>query len=586
MLEILESRIAPAAVFYYTDVDGDHVKISVTGTKTAAATLQTDLNTAVEAGLTNYPANALVGKPHQLQTLVLGPAFAGASVSITATPSTDLDAAGVTTKLGDGFVNVGEIIAGTVSGGNIVSTISLTSVTVHGDLGQIVVGSGTATKGPGLVSLNVQSMGEFGTSTGANATTSRFINGVDSIYVAHDVNGVELRADLSTAATVPDATIGSIFIGGSLIGGTTADTGEIAAANGIGSVKIMGSVIGNSANDTGRIATSSNTITNTSGTKTYTGNLGSVIIGGDLIGGAGTNSGVVYSSGTVTSVAIKGSVQGGSADISGGINANSIGAVLIGGDLQGTVFSGTAAVAQTANIRAQLNIKSVTIGGSVISGANTGTGGLSYSGAIQAGQTLGLVKVTGSIVGNAATPVTISGTGLSGVGLNKVTLRSQDPAIAGVTVAGSSTYAIIEAGYGVNGATISGDAQIGPVTVGGDFIASDIIAGVKVQTAGTDFGTSTDSLIATPIITPSVATDGIFSKIASITIGGQIEGTVATGDSFGIEAQKIGPITVGGLPLELKTTVVITNGLSQVLDDEYISQSTGHDVHIREFPGT
>jgi hypothetical protein len=570
MIEILESRIAPAAVFYYTDVDGDHVKVSVTGTKTAAATLQADLTAAVEAGLTNYPSGAAVGKPHQLQTLVLGPAFAGGALSITATPSTDLDAVGVTTKLGDGFVNVGEIIAGTVVTGNITSTISLASVTVHGDLGQIVVGSSTATKGPGLGSLTVQSMGDFGTSTGANGTTSRFINGVTSIYVAHDVNGVELRADVATSATVPAATIGSVYIGGNLIGGSASDTGEIAAANGIGSVKILGSVIGGSATNTGRIATSSNVI----GTKTYTGNLGAVSIGGDLVGGSGSNSGIIISSGTLGSVAIKGSVQGGSASMTGSINGNSIGTVSIGGDLHGTSFDGTAAVAQTANIRAQLNLKSVTIGGSVISGANTGTGGIGYSGAIQAGQTLGPVKIAGSILGTATSTVTISGTGLASP--TKVT---QDLAIGSVTVGGSSTYAVIEAGYGVNGATISGDAQIGVVKIGGDFIASDIIAGVKTQTAGADFGTSTDSLIATPA---GDSADAIYAKIASITISGQIEGTVATGDSFGIEAQLIGPISVGGLPLQLKTSVIA----GRTLADEYVSQTTGHDVHIREFSGT
>ena len=549
MIEILESRIAPAAVFFYTDVDGDHVKVSVTGTKGTNA----ELATAVEAGLTNFGSGQkAVGNPHQLGLLTLGSDFAGGSLSITSTPSTDLDPVGTTTLMGNGFVNVGEINA---------TGIDMASVSIHGDLGQIIVGSGVG-KTPGLGSLNVDSMGDFGTSTGSNSMLSRFINGVTSITVAHDVNGVLLRAErANSTSTVPTAKIGSIFIGGNLIGGSATDTGEIAAADGIGSVKIMGSVIGGSAADTGRIDTNAG------------GNIGSIMIGGDLVGGSATATGVIFSPADIGSVTIKGSVLGGSAITTGGIDGENIGSVAIGGDLMGTAFSSTSNVDHAGFVRVQDNIKTVLVGGSLIPGSETGGGTLSFSASIQAGQTLGAMTVLGSIQGTATQTVVISG-----AGLKAPTKRTQDPAILSVSVGGSSNYAVIEGGYDLNGNPVSGDAQIGAVKIGGDMIASDIIAGVKVKTAGTDFGTSTDTTIDVPT-TPPVLTDGILSMIKSIVVGGQIEGTVATGDSFGIEAQLIGPITTGGVKLQIEKTG------TPLLDDEYISQTTGHDVHIREFPG-
>jgi len=534
MIEILESRIAPAAVFYFTDVDGDHVKISSTlGTNT-------ELAAAVTLGNAAQPA---VGKPHQLEMLTLGSAFEGASISITATPSNDLNP-GTAIKSGDGFVNVGEINA---------TSIDLKTVTIHGDLGQIIVGDGTTT-GPGLKSLSVQSMGDFGLTTGANDTASRFTNGVTSIKVAHDVNGVSLRAIASGSA--PTAKIGSVFIGGNLIGGSTTDTGEIIAADGIGSVKIMQSVIGGSALQTGRIATNSG------------GNIGSIYIGGSLVGGSAQATGVVYSPANIGSVTVRGSVLGGSAVTSGGIDGGNIGSVTIGGNLMGTQFVSAAAVDHTAFVRVQDNLKNVTIGGSIVSGLETGGGALTFSGAIQAGETLGAVKVLGSILGSAGQTVVISGAGLAAP-----TTKTQDPAIKSVSITGSATYAEIEGGYDLDGNPFGGDAQIGVVTIGGDLIASDIIAGVK--STGTDFGNPTDTLIDRP---GNAATDGILATISSIVVGGQIEGTTATGDMFGIEAQLIGSIKTGGVSLPL------TKGPGN--DDFYLSQTTGHDVHVRELPGT
>jgi hypothetical protein len=560
MIEILESRIAPAAVFFYTDVDGDHVKItSSLGTNTELAAAVTLSNSGT--------GKANIGVPHQLETLTLGSAFSGASISITATPSDDLNP---TTKTisGDGFVNVGEILAG---------TIDLKSVSVHGDLGQIVVGLASTTnpgKTPGLGSLNVQSMGDFGTTTGANGTASRFINGATSIIVAHDVNGVLLRAVASDSSILTTAKLGSVTIGGNLIGGATTDTGEV-AADIIGSIKIMGNVIGGTAFQTGRIATNVNGALSGGASPgplgKDAGNIGSVYIGGDMVGGSAQATGVIFTPTNLGMVTVKGSVLGGSAITSGGIDGATIGAVAIGGDLLGTQFSSATAVDHTAFIRSQTNLKSVTIGGSVQPGVETGGGALTFSGAIQAGQTLGPVKILGSIFGNSTNTVIISGAGLPIASL--AAPLKHDPAITSVSVKGSATYAQIEAGYDLNGNAFSGDASIGAVAIGGDLIASDIIAGVKSTSA--DFGNTSDTMIVRPAAATS---DGILATIASIVVGGQIEGTAATGDMFGIEAQLIGSIKVGTLNLPM------TKGPGN--DGFFISGTTGKDVHIRELAGT
>src|SRR5678816_3892338 len=99
-IEPLESRIAPASLTF-TDVDGDNVKITISG----VGSLTLGVNVIVTAD--------------QLQTLDLsGAAFQGANVKIVATRAPLLG--------GDGFVNVGRINA---------TGRDLGTVRVDGDLG-------------------------------------------------------------------------------------------------------------------------------------------------------------------------------------------------------------------------------------------------------------------------------------------------------------------------------------------------------------------------------------------------------------------------------------------------------------------
>jgi hypothetical protein len=579
-IEPLESRIAPAAVFVFTDVDGDHVTISVSGSHATNADLAGAVN------LSNA-AKAAVGFGHELQQLTLGTVFAGGKVSITAKPSTDLTAGTATpTVQGDGFTNVGLIDA---------STIDLSAVSVAGDLGRILVGD-TVTTTKGLGSLVVQSIGKYGTSTQLGTSPnliSRFENGVGSITVRGDVNGAFLHATATGTATT--AKIGTVVIKGSLIGGDATDTGEIAAADGIGSVTIAGSIIGGAGMQSGRIGTSADPVSQSPG-----GSIGKIYVGGDLVGGSNSASGIIDTGTTIGAVTIKGDIIGGSkfqagvisADLgiasatvlgsiiggtfgeTGGIESQgNLGTIKIAGDLRGSDFSSASSLKHTGFVFALGSITGgVSVGGSLISGLESGGGTLSFSGSIQAGKAIASVTVGGAVTGSAATPVVISGGGAA-------VKTKTDLAIKSLSVLGNVNYALIQGGYDTTGAAIDGDAQLGAIKVGGDLIASDVVSGV--QSTDAYFG-NFDKVIA------AGNTTSIVSSIASLTVGGQIAGTVDPAvsgpaptksvDTFGIEAQLIGSIKTGTVTLPLKA------GAGN--DDLRLSQTTLHDVHVFELAGT
>jgi len=151
-IEPLEARVAPAAVVAvtYTDVDGDLVKVSVSHGSLTLGNL-----TLVNSGL-----------GQQLTMLDLSnSAFAGAAVTITVSKTAK--------GTGDGLVNVGEIFAG---------TNDLGDVTVKGDLGMIFAGSGSSTV-PAVKSLQVNSIGAFGVTTGASSLQSGITGDLGALKV-------------------------------------------------------------------------------------------------------------------------------------------------------------------------------------------------------------------------------------------------------------------------------------------------------------------------------------------------------------------------------------------------------------------
>ncbi len=549
-IEPLESRIAPAAVFKFTDVDGDAVTIATSkGTNADLAAIVTveDSGLGKELQRIDFSLNASV--------------FAGTNLTVTAKRT----AAG-----GDGLVNVGYIDASTDGGG---TALDLRTISIRGDLGRVEAGdasSGTvAVKG-----LSVQSMGEFGASTQqAGGTLLSTINGA--------LGSLKVTGNLRDAAVVAlgglDGKIGAITIGGSLLGGS------IQALGAMGLVKIGGNLEGGSGNGTGIVSAITTLAGITIGGSLLGGDglqsgeilsnaaMGPVKIGGNVVGGSQDRTGFIHSDTTVASVTIGGSLIGGQGSSSGQIDIlGALGSVKIGGNIEGGDYDGAGAQRETGHIEAG-RIGSLFIGGSILAGANTGTGTLIDSGSVRVADDIGSIVVKGSLIGNSTNPVIITARGQA------VPTATADVAIKSLTVSGRVEHADILAGYFPGGAPFAGnaDAQIGAVVVG-DWIASNLVAGVQDDgdpMRDAFFGDGNDQKITGGTNNPAIV-----SKIASITIKGTARGTLGTGDHFGFVAQQIGSFEIGA------TAFPLVPGAASTLDITGYPVGITGDLRIREVP--
>jgi hypothetical protein len=114
----------------------------------------------------------------------------------------------------------------------------------------------------------------------------------------------------------------------------------------------------------------------------------------------------------------------------------------------------------------------------------------------------------------------------------------------------------------------NGNASIGAVYVGGNWIASSLSAGVQ-DGGQSGLGTTGDTVINSP---PGAATDGLVARIASIFIRGVVVGNRIPGLShFGFCAQRIGSFHSRGF------TAALTAGTDVI--ELFPTES---DVTIRE----
>jgi len=649
-IEPLEPRIAPASVVVtYTDVDGDLVKITDSSGHLTSADL-------------SFVGGGPGGQLAELNLTASG--FAGANITFSV----------IHKPGGNGLANVGFVNA---------TGVKLGSVTVKGDLGRIDAGNGTGTA---IKSLSVNSLGRLGLDSqsglGTTSQESAFSGSLGPLTVAHDDAGAYIN--------VTNGGITSVTIGGSLIGGTSNNSGEILSTGNIGAVKIGHDVVGGVGNNSGEILASNGTLASATisgsviggsgdhsgeifgyvnlgavkighdvlggagaysgairayrgtltsatisgslsggsnshageiyssgnmgavkighdvlggvilthgtlasatiggsligGSNSHTGqissegNMGAVKIGHDVVGGAGNGSGIILTDATLKSATISGSLVGGSGTNSGEIYGRvNIGAVTIGENFSGGSISGTTGSLDSSGLIycAQGSIASVDIAGSVITGTDTSTASgavLTTNASIRAGQEIDSLTVAGSLIGNpdggtgnAASPVVISAAGLLDASANT------DLAIGKMSIGGRVEDAVILAGYNVILSPTNGSAQIGSVKVAGDWIASDLVAGATNSDTPSgapfpNFGTTDDAVA-------SGGTAGILSKIASITIGGQVIGTPASvneTDNFGFVAQAIGPVSIGGY------SITITSGNTP----QPVGETGDVDIHI------
>jgi hypothetical protein len=617
-LEPLERREVPATLISPTkltfqDVDGDTVTVAFSKPVLTAANVASVFN----FNPIGTPGDNSV--PQQLRKIDLNLAAnaSGTSISVTSTPANG----------GDGFVNVGHIKA---------DDLPLGVVTVDGDLGNIDCGDSTVL-GQAIVSLTMRSWGQFGLTTQAaggdlksdvyghvgamvvkgNVFGRLDMTGLDDAKLQSltiggsliggstsdsgnianfgDIGAIVIRGDLVGGAglrsgsiqTGEQGNIANITIGGSIFGGSGNQSGSIDAANAIGRVRVSGSVVGGGGDQSGQIlgeegigrASIGGSVVGGAGRNsgvvtTFDALLGPVTVGGDIRGGSGINSGRVSSDSDFTSIFLRGSLIGGGASFSGSILGENMTVVTIGGDVRGDVgdssgLVGTRDLTQltirgsvlggsgqnsgeinpnrltTARIAGDLaggngansgaifanSIGSLTIGGSVRSGLGTA------SGTIAADDRIGSIKVGGSLVGTGARPLLIQAGGSDSPS------GPIDVVLGSLTVKGSVISTRIVAGITDQFVPVNADAQIGAVIVGGDWIGSSLTAGVNP--VNTFFGDGDDTLA-----TGGKNDAAVFSKIGSLTIGGQALGTAtAGGDFFGIVAENIGLVKINGVSI-------------------------------------
>jgi hypothetical protein len=175
-----------------------------------------------------------------------------------------------------------------------------------------------------------------------------------------------------------------------------------------------------------------------------------------------------------------------------------------------------------------------------------------YDAALAVSGSIGTIAIKGSVLGSAIRSdgnigvVRISGDLAAGATISALgdplpESKATALAIKSLSIGGSADHAQILAGYDRTDAAINGDAGIGRVTFGGNWTASNLVAGVSRGTDGM-FGTDDDLLIP--------GGNQIIARIASIVIRGAT-GTEGGTDHFGVVAEEIAAFKSSGTKLTL-----------------------------------
>ncbi len=327
-------------------------------------------------------------------------------------------------------------------------------------------------------------------------------------------------------------------IGEGMIGGDGFRSGSVGANGFIRSAQIGGSIVG--------------------GDGTYSGVLSaegylSVRIAGNVVGGGTSRSGAVYSSDDVGGISIAGSLLGGTADATGRVVVEgALRTLTIKGDIRGGTDESFQNGLTRANpfdtfapgsISAQ-SLGTVTIGGSITAAKTPGLD----TAVIVSSTTIGQLKIKGDITGSADSAVVI-------VAGSTPDDARKSTTIGKVDIGGTASHFNLLAGFSSLENLTSGAAEIGKVSIKGDLLESNIVAGVAPGDDGF-WGTADDA----------VGAQTTSSRIASVIIKGQAAGTAEAGDQFGIVAQAIGKVQVGTVKLTIPKSVtdpVTTIGWSE-----------------------
>ena len=344
---------------------------------------------------------------------------------------------------------------------------------------------------------------------------------------------------------------------GDLPGGDTSD-GTVFIQGGGKSITIGGSIL-------------NSTLQQQSG-----GFFGKVTIGGDIVSTSDTSARQTYAA--TASLVVKGSILGASVLVNSGfqtsirafvggsivahdgVHGSGVLTVDDGAQLKSVTVKGSIFGAQFTNWNAtgQSDIaagaivvctgspttnSTITIGGS-IHGGTIANASSAVNGGVQIFGNIASLKIGGSILGYENDPVFILASG-------KTTPAGDFNAIGKIMIKGSAIHAYIAAGTQMDGSSsmqpptfnnFNADAGIGSIAIGGDFVHSNVFAGVKdTGTLGVGPTAGTDTL--------AVGDPARTAKIGPVVIKGGLFGDRAASYSSGFAADVIASITVGGAKL-------------------------------------
>lgn len=384
------------------------------------------------------------------------------------------------------------------SSGEVVSATSLGSVTIGTSTVMANVVGGGSDQSGSIGSLGkVGSVTITGSLEGGDGFQSGVIisaKSIGTVKIGGSVLGTTDAVVGGSDASILAPIISSVSITGSLDGGTGQQSGQISGTQ-IGSVHIGGSIMGGSGNQSGEIRALIGTI----GKETVGGTIGDVTVGSSIVAGTANGSGSIISFGSIKSVTVTGSVNA-SNSVAGTDNAGSIltinvedpfnhqiGSVVVKGSVIGGAGDGSGAIESGAGIGSvtvgQFSTRPTIIVAAADPGVNFGDlrGGTgSFSGAISALDTIGKVEIFGSLIGNNTNSGVIEAGSLPSIlihtnfngGNGQFAGSIQASEIGKVTIDGN-----INGGTGDHSASILALDTLTSLTVLGDIVALDTDAG-------------------------------------------------------------------------------------------------------------
>lgn len=563
-IEPLEPRIAPASVTIYattktatwTDWDGDLITLKWTTVTAPSFDFHDDgLGVTVDRINLSSPAHQNIGLTVTIKAAGGGDGFVDIG---------RLGATGVAIKsLSAPKASFAELDAG--DGNKSIGTLSIYA------LGMAASNHFTNAGGDGLSALSgiFTSFKLTGDLNAGKLTLGKLDEASGSIAIGGSVRGDSLSSHSSVNGYLvfSGSKLASFTLGGSIVGGNTANDGRVELNATLSTVTVKGSILGGEASSTGTLRVSTVSTLSVAGSLVGSSGISSatlsadrvttLTLGGSVIGGSVDYAGYV-SLGTLGKGTIGGSVKGGTGYLTGLVSANSTKSFTINGSIYGGTKGNTGLVglgdtgtfvmkggifgneATTADVGGEVgrlrlgDVTSVSILGGIHTGRSASGLALPVNGALFIDGNAGTVTIKGGVTGNTETKALV-------VALGTAVKPGDYTAIKSLSITGDVSYATIATGHGYGvGAAIGNaenpDAGLGSLTVTGNWFHSSLLVGINDVSENGAESSDTRS--------PSDATR--LAKVGLIKIGGRILDDPNASGYSGFIAEKIAKITVGG----------------------------------------